>query len=170
MTTPPLLEGSLPPNVLESRGLPFLERKNATTLRIWWRNRSRGVSKQRSPRTTWCEGFWTRANLAGCFFNECAERLRVGYGEFAEHLPVDLDALLIDSAHEVAVPDAIVAAGRADSDNPELSEITLLLAAIAEGILPRLHHLLMSTLEDILLPTEIAGCLTDNFLVALVAH
>ena len=114
--------------------------------------------------------FISTGSLRNRVLDERREGGWIGDGEFAEHLSVDLDALLVDLVHEIAVANAVLAAGGADSDDPELSEITLLLSAVAEGVLPRLHHLFVSALEDVLFPAKIAGRLRDDLLVALVAH
>jgi len=98
------------------------------------------------------------------------ESVHVGNSQFTEHLSVDLNATNGKSVDEFAVFDVAVGAGGGDSDDPESSEISLTAATVAEGILPRLHYLFVSALEDVLLTSPIAGCCFDDLLVPFVAH
>jgi len=98
------------------------------------------------------------------------ERIHVCDCKLTEHLSVDLNATDGESVDELAVLDVAVGASSGDSDDPESSEISLTSATVAEGVLPRFHHLFVSALEYVLLTAPIAGCCFDDLLVPFVAH
>jgi hypothetical protein len=58
----------------------------------------------------------------------------VADGDLREHLSIEADTGLLESAHELAVRQAVRFAGSADADNPELAEVTLLEPAADVGI------------------------------------
>jgi hypothetical protein len=71
---------------------------------------------------------------------------------------------------QLAVLDAAVRARSGDSYDPEASEISLLGSSVAEGVLPRLHDLLVSTSEYVFLSSEVTLGLANDLLVTFVAH
>src|ERR1700759_1627696 len=61
------------------------------------------------------------------------ERGWIGDGDFREALAIELDLGLRDAVDEFAVANTPFAAGSVDADDPQLAELTLACAAIAEG-------------------------------------
>jgi len=128
------------------------------------------------------EGGWTvrpptlclsENHLGQCVFGLRDNRLEcrhIGNCQFAQHFSIDLNSLRIQTEDQLRVLNIASSAGGGDTGNPEPAEISLLCSAVAEGVLPRLHYLLVSSAKDVLLTAPIAGRLIDNFLVALVAH
>lgn len=98
------------------------------------------------------------------------EGAHIGDCELGEHLSVELDALGVESVDQLAVLDVAVRASSGDSDDPEAPEIALFGSSVSEGVLPRLHDLLVSTSENVLLSPEVTLGLANDLLVALVAH
>ena len=54
--------------------------------------------------------------------------------EVSEHLAVDLDACLVDEAHELGVGEVLNAGSSVDTLNPECAEVALFLLAVAVSI------------------------------------
>src|SRR5690606_35642943 len=75
--------------------------------------------------------------------DESAERGGVGDGQVGEDLAIDLDARLAEAGDEAAVADVVLATGGVDPLDPELAELTLAGAAVAERVLQRVHDLLV---------------------------
>lgn len=88
----------------------------------------------------------------------------------AKHFAIHLNSLLGQPMHKHAVLDVVFFACRGNSCNPKASKVTLLGSTVTEGILPRLHHLLVGAAKDVLFSAPVTGSLLNNFLVALVAH
>src|SRR6266481_3067862 len=61
---------------------------------------------------------------------QCVAFLR----QLREHLAIDLDASLLQTVHQAAVRDAVLARERIDTRDPQRSELALFLLAIAIGI------------------------------------
>src|SRR3546814_337558 len=89
----------------------------------------------------------------------------VMHGHIGQNFPIELDRCFFRSGDKHTVRHTEFAAGRVDAGNPESAERTLLVAAIAVGILPRFHYRLFGDAKDITAATAIAfGCF-DNFFV-----
>jgi len=67
-------------------------------------------------------------------FNYSIEAGRIGNGDFAEHLAVQLDFGLFEAIDELAVPYTALAAGSAQTYNPKASEIAFSPFAVDSGI------------------------------------
>ena len=67
------------------------------------------------------------------FFDDRGERGRVENCQLGQALAIEFDAGLGAAVDELAVAEAVLAAGRVDADDPQLAEFTLAYAAIAEG-------------------------------------
>src|SRR5688572_29802575 len=84
-----------------------------------------------------------RLDVRAGLLDDRREGVRVGDGDFAEHLAVEHDARHLECGDEPAVADAVGLQGRADPRDPELAEGALLLLAVlgrvsagtADGIL-----------------------------------
>jgi hypothetical protein len=109
-------------------------------------------------------------DLGGGLLDQGLEGVGVVNRELGEHLAVHLDSLLVQAINQLAVPNAIFSASGGNPRDPKAAKIALLLASVAEGVLPGLHDLFVGTAEDVLLPAEIARGLGDDLFVALVAH
>src|SRR4051794_3913990 len=65
------------------------------------------------------------------FVGQGAECCRIVHGEVGEHLSIELDAGLFQSADKCAVVHVVLVRGRIDAGDPEATEIALLHLAIA---------------------------------------
>src|SRR5438132_2497431 len=99
--------------------------------------------------------------------DELRKRARLGDGELRQHLAIDLDTGFDQALDEAVVGHAVLAAGRADPGDPQAPEHSLLVAAIAVGVVAALHVLLVGSLEEVLLTAEIPAGGLDDLLMAL---
>ena len=100
--------------------------------------------------------------------DEAAERGRVGDGEIGEDLAVDLDAGGVQPGDEPAVAHVVEAARRVDPLDPQAAELALAGPAVAEGVLPAAHDLLVGRPERAALVAVVALGLLQYLLVALL--
>ena len=56
--------------------------------------------------------------------DKAGERVRIADGQLGKHFSVQLDAALLQAVHETGIVDAVHFSGRADTRNPEFSEIS----------------------------------------------
>src|SRR5205085_5558544 len=103
-----------------------------------------------------------RLDLAG----DLVESRLVGNGEVREHLAVDVDVGALQARHERAVAHAELAHRGVDARDPQRAEGALLVAAVAVGVLPRLHHRLLGYAIDVLPAAAETLRLLEDFLVA----
>ena len=94
--------------------------------------------------------------LVGRLFDDLLEGVHVVDRQLAEHLAVELNAFLAHAVDQVAVLDAALPASRVDAGYPDPAEHPLARAPVAEGVLARLHDLLLRVLECVLLAPEVA--------------
>src|SRR5579862_373364 len=87
-------------------------------------------------------------------------------GEVGEDLAIDLDTGFLQARHELAVRHSRCAGARVDAGDPQRAEITLLVAAVAVGVLPRAHHRFLGDLEYVLPAAAITLGLVEDLLVA----
>src|SRR5438105_5446097 len=118
-----------------------------------------------------CEPLVLFASLSGPearfgLFDDAAERRLVEDREISEDLAIDVDRRLLQSRHELAVRDSRVARAGVDARDPEGAELALLVAAVAVGVLPRLHHRLLGDAIDVLAPAAEPLGLVEDLLVA----
>src|SRR6185503_14030415 len=97
---------------------------------------------------------------------DLGERGLVAYREIGQHLAVDLDVGALQARHEDAIAQAMLAHRSVDAGDPQRAEGTLLVAAIAVGILPRLHQRLLGDAVDVLAPAAKPLGLLEDLLVA----
>ena len=102
--------------------------------------------------------------------DNCLKRIHVFDCHFAQHLTVELDALLVQTMNQLRILNAAMRASSRNSYDPESSEVSFLGSSVSEGILPRFHDLLVSSLKYVFLTPEITFGLANDLLVALVAH
>ncbi len=88
--------------------------------------------------------------------DEGVKRFIVADRHLRENFAVQFDAVCVQGGDEAAVLDTLRAAGGIDAGDPELAELALAVAAVAVGILPGLHHLLIGALEQARLAAEVA--------------
>src|SRR5690606_23729393 len=84
-------------------------------------------------------GFQLRLGL----FTDGAKRRCIVHGEFGQHLAVDLDAGLQQAVDQPAVRQAVLTGRRIDAGDPQRTELALLRATVAVGILPGLDDRLL---------------------------
>src|SRR5438132_1011828 len=118
-----------------------------------------------------CEPLVLFASLSGPearfgLLDDAAERRLVEDREIGEDLAIDVDRRLLQARHELAVRDSRVARPGVDARDPEGAELALLVAAVAVGVLPRLHHRLLGDAIDVLAPAAEPLGLVEDFLVA----
>src|SRR5258706_10677092 len=75
------------------------------------------------------------------------ERRLVHHGKVGQHFAIHFNRGLFQAMHEGGVVHAAGANGRIDAGNPQGAEHALLVAAIAVGVLPRLHHRFLGDTE-----------------------
>lgn len=68
------------------------------------------------------------------FVNDCLESLGIIHGEVSENLAVDLDSCLVDEAHELGIRKILHTGSGIDTLDPEGTEITLFLLAVAISV------------------------------------
>src|SRR5207253_478591 len=83
--------------------------------------------------------------LPGCG-HECAEGVGIGDGQIGQHLAVDLDLGRPQPGHEPGVGHLVLAAGGVDPHDPQPAELALADPAVAEGVVPGVHDLLIGGL------------------------
>src|SRR4051794_31935572 len=71
---------------------------------------------------------------------ERTKRLRIANGDVGEDLPIHFDAGEAESVDEDAVAHVVLAGRRVDADDPQATEIALLVLAIAVRVLPTALH------------------------------
>lgn len=87
-------------------------------------------------------------------------------GEVSEHLAVDLDAGLVDEAHELAVAEILEAGCSVDTLDPEGAEIALLVLAVAVCVGETLLPCVLGYGPDVAAAAEIATGEFEDFLAA----
>src|SRR5688572_11970336 len=97
---------------------------------------------------------------------DARERGLVEHREVGEHLAVDLDLRLLQARHERAVGEAELAHRGIDARDPERPERALAVAAVAVGVLPRLHHRFLGDAVDVAPAAAEALGLGEDLLVA----
>src|SRR6266446_1051746 len=93
------------------------------------------------------------------------ERRLVHHRQIGEHFAVDLDVGALEARHERAVGHAQLAHRGVDAGDPQRAELALPLAAVAVGVLPRLHHRLLGDPVDVSSAAAEALRLLDDLLV-----
>src|SRR5450631_3963522 len=99
-------------------------------------------------------------------FDDLAERGLVEHREVGEDLAIHVDAGLLQARHELAVRDTRLAGARVDAGDPERAEFALPVAAVAIGVLPRLHHRFLGDAVDVLAAAAETLGLVEHLLVA----
>src|SRR5581483_10465824 len=94
----------------------------------------------------------------------------IGDRQIAQNLAINLNSGGLQTVNKLRIFDAVVSAGRADAHNPKLAKIALLLTAVAEGVLPRFHHLFVGDFEIRFFSAPIAFGLLQDFFMTLVRH
>src|SRR5437588_442751 len=80
----------------------------------------------RASRSAACLGAAICLLRCFCFFDQSGEASLVVEGDLGQHLAIQFDSALLQTAHEPAVGHAGIAARGADADDPEGPEIALL--------------------------------------------
>src|SRR5476651_1843740 len=99
-------------------------------------------------------------------FDDLAERGLVEHREVGEDLAIHVDDGLLQARHELAVRDTRLAGARVDASNPERAELALLVAAVAIGVLPRLHHRFLGDAVYVIAAAAETLGLVEDLLVA----
>src|SRR5512146_2062762 len=81
--------------------------------------------------------------------SERRKRGGIVHGEVGENLPVDLDSGLLEPIHERVVVHVVLVGGRVDARDPEATEITLFVLAIAVGVLPTALDIFLGRLPQL---------------------
>src|SRR5205085_10968301 len=90
----------------------------------------------------------------------------VHHREVGEHLAIDVDLRLLQAGHEGRIGHAHLARRGVDARDPQRAEGAFSLAAIAVGVLPRLHHRLLGYAIDVLPAAAESLGLLEDLLVA----
>ena len=89
---------------------------------------------------------------------------------FREHLAVHVDAGELQAVHEGGIVHAVHLAACADTGDPELTEVSLLLLAADVSVAAGLHELLVCHLIVTGLIAPITLCKTKNLVSVLAGH
>ena len=109
-----------------------------------------------------------QSRLCGlCLLDESGEGGLIGHGEIGQDLAVHFDPGLVQAINKSAIGEAEFTRRGVDALDPQGSEIALLGAAVAIGILRCLLDGLNGDAEDILAAAEIAFRRFDDLLVGL---
>src|SRR5262249_3967772 len=130
---------------------------------IWSRSTAPGGGRSRAGgRTSGCE---RGLRLLG----ELAERLGVAHGQVGENLAVEFDVPGLEARDELVVREAVRTCARVDADDPEATELALLVLAIAVRVDERVLDLLLRVRVVRALEAPVALRLLEN-LAALLAR
>src|SRR4029079_17935003 len=86
--------------------------------------------------------------------------------QVGQHLAIDLDLGFLQAGHEGAVAHAQLPDGGVDAGDPERADHALLVAAVAVGVLPRLHHRFLGDAVDVAPTAAETLVFLENLLVA----
>src|SRR4051794_37735063 len=101
-----------------------------------------GAPGSRSMRSCLASG---SRRLPGAF-RKTSEGLGVADGDVGEHLAVELDLGELQTVHELAVGEALLARRGVDALDPQAAELALAVLAVAVGVRARLEELLLRAL------------------------
>src|SRR5690606_25657617 len=133
---------------------------------------SRSSSMSGSPARRWPPRRDASGRLGGRtetgldLLDDGAEGRLVVDRQLGKHLAVDADLGLVQPVHEHAVGQPVLPRGGVDPGDPERAEHALAVAAIAVGILPRLHHRFLGDAVDVAAAAAVALRLVQHLLVA----
>ena len=94
----------------------------------------------------------------------------VGNGDLGEHLPVEVDAGLLETVDERGVVHAVLLAGGGDTGDPDSAEVTFLLLSADVGIVAGLHDRFLRGAEQLGLATVVALRQLQGFISSLASH
>ena len=95
--------------------------------------------------------------------NDSFESSGVVEGEVCEDLAVDLDAALVDEAHELAVREVLEASSSVDTLDPESAEVALFVFAVAIGVSETFFPGVFGDGPHIATATEVTASEFENF-------
>src|SRR3990172_2690953 len=103
--------------------------------------------------------------LAGFgLLNQGLEGIWIGYGDLGQHLAVDVNAVLFEGIHQLAIGNSVLAGGGVDARDPQAAQVALFVAAIAIGIEQALQLGFVGALVKLGARAELAlGDLEDCF-------
>ena len=102
------------------------------------------------------------ADSVFCLSGQCRERLGLFDGQIGENLAVEFNARELQTMHERAVAQALLAGGGVDARDPEAPEVALAVAAVAVRVRVRLHDRFLGALVvGVRLAAEALGPLED---------
>src|SRR6187402_3342447 len=106
----------------------------------------------------------SRCRLAGQV-GQLLEGRRIMHGQVGQNLAVQIDARILQSAHEARIGGAVVAAGSIDALNPQATKVALAQLAASVGVNPALVEAMQSLLKAVLAAAVKTLGLLDNSLV-----
>lgn len=106
---------------------------------------------------------WRRSGVLH-FVDNSFEGCGVVEGEVGENFAVDLDARLVDEAHEFAVAEVFLTGGCVDTLDPEGTEVALLVLAVAVGVGETFFPGVLGDGPHVAAATEIAAGEFQDFL------
>src|SRR5437868_4622534 len=107
------------------------------------RRRIRRTRASRTPKPA--DGLGSGEGLAGCG-HQRAEGAGIADRQIGEDLAVDVDLGDPETGHEPGVRHVVLAAGGVDPHDPQPAELALADPAVAEGVVPGVHDLLIGGL------------------------
>ena len=106
---------------------------------------------------------WRRSGVLH-FVDNSLEGCGVVEGKVGENFAVDLDARLVDEAHEFAVAEVFLTGGGVDTLDPEGTEVALLVLAVAVGVGETFFPGVLGDGPHVAAATEIAAGEFQDFL------
>src|SRR5579872_1780867 len=97
--------------------------------------------------------------------NDRSKSSLVEHSHVGQHLAVEFDRSLFQAVDEHAVRHVVLAHRRVDTRDPQRAERTLLVAAIALGILPGAHDRLLGDAIDVIATAAVTLGQLDDLLV-----
>ena len=94
-----------------------------------------------------------------CLLYERSEACCIRDCDVRKYLTVKLDACLLESVHESGIAHVVETACSIDTNDPKLSEVSLLVSSVTVSIVAGLENLLVSYLEKLALvaPVTLSG-------------
>ena len=103
--------------------------------------------------------FWVSMRYSGVLFNpfdQGGKCVGVGYGQIGQYFAVDINAIALQARHKSAVSQSVLPGCGVDSGNPQCSEVSFLLPAVAIGVLQGAIYGIVGCSEQFAAPSPIA--------------
>ena len=96
-------------------------------------------------------------------FGQGGKCIGVGYSQISQYFAVDIDTVSLQTRHKSTVSQSVLPCRSVDSRNPQCSEVSFLLSAVAIGVLQCAIHGIAGCAKQFAAPPPIALSLFQNF-------